>query len=177
MADGMGIEREAPVERVINAVNEAIGRTVSWLIVAMVVLQMAVVVFRYVFGLGDPVAQDLILYMHAIAFMTLAGYALRHDAHVRVDLVYREKGERYKGLVDLLGTLVFLWPMAGVMIWKSWPYVADAWAIREGAARISGIQGAFILKTFLLVFAALLALQGVALFVASLRRLGLVGRR
>jgi TRAP-type mannitol/chloroaromatic compound transport system permease small subunit len=91
--------------------------------------------------------------------------------------VYREKGERYKGLVDLLGTLVFLWPMAGVMIWKSWPYVADAWAIREGAARISGIQGAFILKTFLLVFAALLALQGVALFVASLRRLGLVGRR
>lgn len=177
MTTGSTQDSETALERAINAVNEGVGRTVSWLIVAMVVLQMAVVLFRYVFGLGDPVAQDLILYMHAIAFMTLAGYALRHDAHVRVDLIYREKGQRYKAAVDIFGTLVFLWPMTGVMLWKSWPYVADSWAIREGAARISGIQGGFILKTFLLVFAIVLALQGLALAVGSLRRLGLFGRR
>lgn len=177
MANGLGTDREFSIERRINAVNEAIGRTVAWLIVAMVVLQMAVVLFRYVFGLGDPVAQDLILYMHAIAFMTLAGYALRHDAHVRVDLIYREKGPRYKAAIDLFGTLVFLWPMTGVMLWKAWPYVADSWSIREGAARVSGIQGTFVLKTFLLVFAFLLALQGLALAVSSLRQLGLHTRR
>lgn len=177
MTNGQGRDVESPIERGINAVNEAIGRTVAWLLVAMVVLQMGVVVFRYVFGLGDPVAQDLVLYMHAITFMTLAGYALRHDAHVRVDLLYRDGGPRFKAAIDLCGVVVFLWPMAGVMLWKSWPYVVSSWQIREGAARVSGIQGTFVLKTFLLVFAALLALQGVALAAASLRALGLFARR
>ena len=162
--------RPGGVERGINRASDAVGHAVAWLFVAMVVLQMGVVIFRYVFGLGHPVAQDLILYMHAIAFMTLAGYTLRHDAHVRVDILYRDAAPRIKALVDIAGAVVFLWPMAGVMIWKSWPYVASSWAIREGSARVSGIQGTFVLKSFLIVFAALLALQGVAMVAMALRR-------
>ena len=165
------------LERWIDAVNESVGRTVAWLFVAMIVVQMGVVVFRYVFGLGDPVAQDLILYMHAIAFMTLAGYTLRHDAHVRVDVFYRRAAPRTKAAIDCGGVILFLWPMTGVMLWKSWPYVAEAWRIREGSVQISGLQGNFILKTFLLVFAGLVALQGLALFSGALRRLLRPGAR
>jgi TRAP-type mannitol/chloroaromatic compound transport system permease small subunit len=168
----MAETRQSPTpERWINAVNEAIGSTVAWLFAAMVVVQLSIVVFRYVFGLGHPVAHDLVLYMHAISFMTLVGYTLRHDAHVRVDLFYRSAAPRIKAAIDVFGVLVFLWPMAGVMLWKSWPYVAASWAIQEGSARISGIQGIFVLKTFLLVFAVLLALQGVAMLAVAMRQL------
>lgn len=158
------------IERWISAFNEAVGRTVAWLIAAMVVVQMAVVVFRYVFGLTNPAAQDLVLYMHGITFMTLAGYTLRHDAHVRVDLIYRNAAPRIKAAIDIAGVILFLWPMAGVMLWKAWPYVYESWQILEGAARISGIQGAFVLKTFILVFAVLVALQGVAMLISAVRR-------
>lgn len=168
----MARTHDTPVlERWINAANEAIGRVVVWLFAAMVVVQMGVVVFRYVFGLGHPAAQDLVLYMHAISFMTLAGYTLRHDAHVRVDLFYRKAAPRIKAAIDLGGVLFLLWPMAGVMLWKSWPYVTASWGIREGSARISGIQGIFVLKTFLLVFAVLVALQGAAMLASAARQI------
>ena len=164
------IARLAPVEGFLNGFSELTGRLVSWLFVAMVVVQMGVVVFRYVFGLGDPLVNDSVLYMHAISFMTLAGYTLRHDAHVRVDIIYLNSADRVKGLIDLVGVVVFLWPMCAVTWWSAWPYVANSWAIREGSARVSGIQGTFVLKTLILVFAAVLALQGLAMAISALRR-------
>jgi len=160
---------ETRAERAINAVNEVIGRSVAWLLAAMVVLQVVIVILRYVFKLGHPAAQDLMIYMHAITFMTLAGYALRHDAHVRVDILYREAAARTKARIDLAGVLFFLWPMTGVMLWMSWPYVASAWAIREGSDALSGLQFTYLLKGFILVFPLLLALQGVAMALSALR--------
>jgi TRAP-type mannitol/chloroaromatic compound transport system permease small subunit len=159
------------LERAINGFSEMTGRAVSWLFVAMVVVQVAVVIFRYVFGIGDPLANDAVHYMHVITFMTLAGYALRHDAHVRVDIFYLNSADRVKGMIDLGGVVLALWPMCAVMAWSAWPYVANSWAIREGSARVSGIQGTFFLKTFILVFAAVLALQGVAMAISGLTRI------
>ena len=137
----------------------------------MVVVQIAIVVFRFVFGLGDPLANDSVLYMHAISFMTLAGYTLRHDAHVRVDIFYLSTADRVKGLIDLIGVIVFIWPMCGVMIWSAWPYVVSSWAVREGSFRVSGIQAAYVLKTFILVFAVVLALQSLAMAISASRRI------
>lgn len=162
---------ESRAERVISGANQRIGDAVSWLLAAMVVVQLAVVILRYVFQIGHPAAQDLISYMHAITFMTLGGYALRHDAHVRVDIVYREAARRTKAWIDLAGTVFFLWPMMGVMMWMSWPYVANSWAIREGSDAMSGLQATFLLKSFIIVFPVLIALQGVALALAALRQL------
>jgi TRAP-type mannitol/chloroaromatic compound transport system permease small subunit len=162
---------ETRAERAINAVNEAVGRTVAWLLAAMVALQVVIVILRYVFKLGHPAAQDLMIYMHAITFMTLAGYALRHDAHVRVDIVYREAAPRTKAWIDLLGVVFFLWPMMGVMLWMSWPYVSSSWAIREGSDALSGLQYTYVLKAFIVVFPLLLVLQGVPMALVALRTL------
>lgn len=162
---------ETRAERAISAINEAVGRSIAWLLVGMVVVQVAIVILRYVFKLGHPALQDLMLYMHAITFMSLAGYALRHDAHVRVDIFYREAHIRTKAWIDIAGVALFLWPMTGVMLWMSWPYVANAWKIREGSDALSGLQLTYVLKGFILVFPLLLALQGVAMALAALRTL------
>ena len=161
----------APLERLINQFSEWTGRVFSWLFVAMVVVQIGIVIFRYVFGLGNPLANDSVLYMHAISFMTLAGYTLRHDAHVRVDIFFLSAAERVKGLIDLGGVILFMWPMCAVMFWSAWPYVTSSWAVREGSFRVSGIQGAYVLKTFILVFAVVLALQGLAMAISALNRI------
>lgn len=153
--------------RTIDRCNEAIGRWVSWAVIAMVLLQFLVVVLRYVFGLGSVALQESIVYLHGILFLVAAGYTLLRDGHVRVDIFYRSASSRQKALVDLLGTLLFLLPVC-VLLWVvSWPYVAASWSVLEGSKETSGIQGVYLLKSAILVFVLLVTLQGFSLAARS----------
>lgn len=134
-----------------------------WLAVALVLAQFSVVVLRYVFAVGSVALQEAIWYMHATLFLAGAGYALREDAHVRVDLFYRDMSPRKKALVDLLGTLFLLLPLTVAIVWLSWGYVLAAWRVREGSTEVSGLPFLFLLKSMIWVFAALVGLQGLAL--------------
>jgi TRAP-type mannitol/chloroaromatic compound transport system permease small subunit len=139
----------------------------------MVLLQFLVVGMRYIFGIGSVFLQETVVYMHGTLFMVGAAYTLLHNGHVRVDILYREASPRRKAWVDLLGVLFFLMPVT-ILVWiVSEPYVSQSWAIREGSKETSGIQGIFLLKTMILVFATLLPLQGLALAARSI--LTLVG--
>ena len=152
----------------IDAVNERVGRLVSWLTLFMVLLQFAIVLFRYVFGIGWIAVQEMVVYMHAAVFLGVAGYTLRHDGHVRVDIFYGSAGPKARARVDLLGSLILLLPMSLAIFWLAWPYVADSWAVLEGSQEgRNGIPAVFLLKSLILVFAGLVALQGVALALRS----------
>ncbi|AFK53446.1 TRAP transporter small permease subunit [Tistrella mobilis] len=74
----------------VDAVNEGIGRVVSWLALVLVVVQFGIVLMRYVYGVGAIAVQESILIMHGVLFLVAAGYALLYDAHVRVDVFYGE---------------------------------------------------------------------------------------
>lgn len=149
--------------RSVDALNDWIGRTISWVALLMVLVQFLVVGMRYIFGIGSVFLQETVIYMHGTLFMVGAAYTLLHNGHVRVDILYREASERRKAIVDLVGVAVFLLPIS-VLVWiVAEPYVAQSWAIREGSKETSGIQGIFLLKTLILVFATLLPLQGLAL--------------
>lgn len=151
----------------IDRLSIAIGKAVAWFILAMVLIQFTVVLMRYVFGLGSIWMQEAILYLHGFAFMLAAAYTLAVNAHVRVDIFYRDAQARTKALVDLIGAVAFLLPMCAVIFYVSWPYVARSWSIFEGSRETSGIQGVFALKTAILVFAVLMALQGLALILRA----------
>lgn len=149
--------------RAIDAMNEGIGRFVSWFALLLVLVQFAVVVMRYVFGISVLAMQESVWYMHSTIFLVAAGYTLRHDGHVRIDILYGHVGPRGKALIDLIGVFVILLPMCTLTWWVAWPYVANAWAVKEGSVEVSGIQAVYLLKTALLVFAGSLATQGVSL--------------
>lgn len=154
--------------RGIDRLNHVTGRAVAWLTLAMVLVQFAVVVLRYVFGLGFIWMQESILYMHALVFLVGAGFTLLKEGHVRVDIFYREAPVRKKALVDLLGVVFLLVPFC-ILVWTvSWPYVANSWAVMEGSKETSGIQGIYLLKTAILVFTVLVALQGLSIALKSI---------
>ncbi|MBB4302875.1 TRAP-type mannitol/chloroaromatic compound transport system permease small subunit [Rhodobium orientis] len=152
----------------IDAVNSAIGKFVAWFALFIVLLQFAIVVGRYVFGVGSIWAQELIVYMHAFNFMLAAAYTLRNDGHVRVDIFYREAAPAKKALVNLLGAAFLLIPVCILIVWVSRDYVAGSWAVFEGSKETSGIQGVFLLKTAIMVFAVQMGLQGVSMILHSL---------
>src|SRR3546814_3647501 len=94
----------------LEAVNVAVGATVRWLALTMVLLQFAIVVLRYVFGISYIFLDESVLYMHATLFMLGAGYTLLADAHVRVDIFYGRFATRGRAANDLAGAFGFLLP-------------------------------------------------------------------
>ena len=154
--------------RAIDGLNNRVGRIVAWAALAMVLVQFTVVLMRYVYGIGSIFMQESIVYLHGILFMLGAGYTLLHGGHVRVDIFYAGANPRTKAWVDLLGVIVFLAPVCFVIFLFSYPYVQASWAVFEGSKETSGIQGVFLLKTVILIFAFLVALQGVSLALHSI---------
>jgi TRAP-type mannitol/chloroaromatic compound transport system permease small subunit len=127
----------------------------------MVIVQVVVVLLRYVLGFGSIWLQETIIYAHATLFMLAAAWTLQQGGHVRVDIFYVDASPRRKALVDLFGAIVFLLPFSIALVWLSAPYVARSWAILEHSRETSGLPLVFLLKTLIPLFALLLGLQGV----------------
>ena len=147
----------------VDALNEWTGRAVAWLTLGCVLTCFAVVVLRYVFDLGFPWLQELYVWQHAAVFMAGAGYTMLHRGHVNVDVVYGQAGPRRQAWVDIVGTLLFLFPWLAVIAYTSAPFVTSSWGIREGSSNADGMPALYLLKSLLWVFCVLLFLQGLAL--------------
>jgi TRAP-type mannitol/chloroaromatic compound transport system permease small subunit len=152
----------------IDRLTTAVGRTVAWLALVLVLLQFALVVARYVLGLGSIWATETVIYAHATLIMLAAAWTLRAGGHVRVDVFYAEASARTKAIIDLAGALLLLLPFALVLVWLGVPYAARSWAILERSQEASGLPLVFVLKTLIPLFALLMALQGVAQAIRAL---------
>ena len=148
--------------RAIDTFTEACGKVLAAFLPSMVLLTFAIVVARYLFDLGTIAGQEAVMYLHGSAFTLGFAYALKHNAHVRVDVLAGRFTPRTRALIDLGGHLLFLLPMCACIIWFSWDYVAAAWRVREGSAEVGGIPAIYLLKSLLIASSVLLALQGIA---------------
>ena len=83
--------------------NKVIGEYISWFIIFMVIIQLTIVMARYIFGIGFLKLQELLIYLHGLSFTLAAGYTLLNDEHVRVDLIYRPSSDMYKSIINILG--------------------------------------------------------------------------
>jgi len=139
---------------------EITGRVIAWLTLATVLVTVAVVLLRKLFETGSIALQESITYLHAAVFMLGAAYTLKHDGHVRVDIFYQGFSPRTRAWVDLLGTLLLLFPVCLYILFSSLQYVGASWAMLEGSREAGGLDGVFLLKTAIPLMAVLLLLQG-----------------
>jgi TRAP-type mannitol/chloroaromatic compound transport system permease small subunit len=158
----------AAIIRAIAALNRAIGLTLSWLSLAVVLVCFTVVVQRYFLHTTQLWMQDLYVWLSGAMFTGVAGYALLQDDHVRVDILYRPWPVRRKAIADLFGVVFFLAPFIAVVGTYGWTFVMRSWKFYEGSANIGGMPGLFVLKTFILVFCVLVGLQGLAMALRSI---------
>ena len=162
------------VVRAIDGFNEWFGRIVAWLTLGTVAVCFAVVVLRYVFEFGSICMQELYVWQHALVFMLGAGYTFLHGGHVRVDILYSRMTPRRKAWVALCGTISFLLPWLAILTWFGWPFIHRSWTLLEASGQAGGCQGYFAMKSAILLFALLVAIQGLALAARSV--LVLAGR-
>ena len=152
------------IRRALEDFSELTGTVIAWLTIMMVLVTFTIVVLRYAFSLGWISMQESVTWMHAAVFMLGSAYTLKRDEHVRVDIFYRNMSVRGQAVVNLLGTLIFLLPMAVFLAVSSWDYVSTSWHIREASREVGGLPYPFvpILKSLIPATAGMLILQGIA---------------
>lgn len=157
------------MSRLLDALSTKIGHAISWLTLLMVLVTFVIVVLRYVFQMGLIWLQESLTWMHAVVFMLGAAYTLQQEEHVRVDIFYRKMSEKQRGWVNLLGVLIFIFPMCAFFVYTSLDYVAASWSIREVSRNSGGLPYPFVplLKSVLLIMPVAVAIQGVSLLLRS----------
>ena len=148
--------------RTIDTLTRLTGNTVCWFALIMVIATCAVVALRYLFSMPSVALQESVMYLHAALFMLGAAYTWQQGGHVRVDIFYRTFSPRGQALVDRGGILLLVLPLCFFLLWVSWEYVGNAWAIGEKSQEASGLPFVYLLKSLILLMPLLVILQALA---------------
>jgi TRAP-type mannitol/chloroaromatic compound transport system permease small subunit len=149
------------LSRIIDTLNERVGRYVYWLVLAMVLISAANAIVRKLFNYSSNAFLEAQWYLFSAVFLLCAGYTLLRNEHVRIDVIVGRFSPKVQAWVDILGTLFFLLPMALMLLWLSWPVFVLKFTTHE----ISGSAGGLIIwpaRLLVPIGFALLSLQGIS---------------
>jgi TRAP-type mannitol/chloroaromatic compound transport system permease small subunit len=155
----------------IDILNEWVGRGVSWITLALVLVVFIDVVMRYLLNTSYVFTQELEWHLFAFIFLMGAGYTLLHDGHVRVDIIYQRLGFKGRAWLNLIGVILFLIPGCLMVISTSFKFAYNSFSMLEGSPDPGGIPFRFILKGCIAAGFFLLLLQGISLGIHSLLQL------
>lgn len=125
--------------RAIDALNGYVGRATYWLVLVAVVVSAANALMRYAFSMSSNAWLELQWYLFAAIFLLGAGYTLKANGHVRIDVVSSRLTPRARAWIDILGGLLFLLPMALLILYFSWPMFVDSYASGEMSSDAGGL--------------------------------------
>ena len=141
--------------------DEQVGQSLKWLVLFASLISAGNALMRYTIHYSSNAWLEIQWYMFGAMFLLAAGYALKHDEHVRVDVFYSKMSPRTQAWVDVFGDLLFLMPMAVIIAWLSIPMVVNSYHIQEHSSDAGGLLR-WPIKIMIPLGFALLALQGVA---------------
>lgn len=127
------------LSRLIDATNERVGRAVYWLVLAAVLVSSANATVRYLFSISSNAWLELQWYLFSAVFLLCAGYTLLHNEHIRIDVISSRLPRRVQVWIDVFGILFFLFPMATLIMWMSWPVFLNAYDAHEGSVNAGGL--------------------------------------
>lgn len=151
-----------------NAINERMGRLVSWLTLGLVFLVCFNVISRKYFNEADAWRAELEWHLFALIFLLGAGYALKHSRHVRVDLFYAKYSKRDKAWTNLAGGLLFLVPWCILIIYYSLDFAYESFSINEISPNPNGLKYRYLIKFAIPIGISLLLIQAIGTITESI---------
>ncbi len=146
---------------------DRVGRVTGWCAFALVCVMSFNVLLRYMFRTGSVAMQEMEWHLMAPICLLGLSYALLHDGHVKVDILYGRFSLRAQRIVDLI-SMILVCVVVAILIYLSIPYVEQSFSIGEQSPDPGGLTHRWILKAMLPIGFALLLIQSVA---ATLRAL------
>lgn len=145
----------------IDTINERIGLAVRWLVLVATLISAANALARYGFNLSSNAWLEIQWYLFGAIVLLTAGYTLKHNGHVRIDVIYGRFSARAQAWIDLLGALLFLLPLCGLMVWLAFPGFVESLQSGETSPDAGGLLRWPVRLLIPLGF-ALLGLQGLS---------------
>lgn len=149
------------LSRLIDRINTFIGRNISWLILAAVLVSAINAVIRKVFSISSNAWLELQWYFFGAAFLLAAAYTLLENEHIRIDVLYGRWSRRTQHWIDLIGHLFFLLPFVTLVLYLTWPWVMRSIRLEEMSMNAGGLI-LWPAKLMLLIGFGLLFLQAVS---------------
>lgn len=152
--------------RAVDRLTGRLGHFVSWLTLAMVLIGAYNAIVRYLgrfihTSLSSNLYLELQWYLFSLIFLLGAGFALKENAHVRVDVLYSRLRRRARARIDAIGSVLMLVPFCIFVLWVSWPSIRNSWAVREVSPDPGGLPR-YPLKAIIVVAFVLLLAQGIS---------------
>jgi TRAP-type mannitol/chloroaromatic compound transport system permease small subunit len=127
------------LSRFIDRINEFIGRNVSWLVLAAVLISAGNATIRKVFDMSSNAWLEVQWYLFGAVFMLAAGYTLRKNEHVRIDVLAGNLSKRTRDWIDLFGHFLFLLPFCLMMTYLAWPFFWRSFQSGEMSSNAGGL--------------------------------------
>jgi TRAP-type mannitol/chloroaromatic compound transport system permease small subunit len=127
------------VARLIDRLNEFVGKWIIWLVLAAVLLSAGNAIVRKVFNTSSNAMLEMQWYFFSAIFLLASGFTLLRNEHVRIDIVIGRFSAKVQTWIDILGTIFFLMPMAILFIYLSWPIFVRTYTHGEISTNAGGL--------------------------------------
>ena len=127
------------LSRLIDGMTNIIGRTMLWYLLATTLISASNAIIRKVFNISSNDFLEIQWYLFAAVFMLGSGYAFLKNAHVRIDFISSKFSARGRNIVDVIGIIVFVFPLCYLMVKLSWPVFENAWVSGEMSSNAGGL--------------------------------------
>jgi TRAP-type mannitol/chloroaromatic compound transport system permease small subunit len=155
-----------------DKINDKLGSATSWLVLVLILVITYDVIIRYLFQSSSVAMQELEWHLFAIIFLLSAGYTLKIDDHVRVDVFYSRFSKKKQAWINLLGSLFFLIPFCIILIISSENFIFISLRVGETSPDAGGLPARYIIKAFIPISFFFLLMQGIAVVLKSMIKIG-----
>ncbi len=127
------------ISRIIDAVNEKIGRATGWLILAAVTVSSVNALVRFSINRSSNAWLELQWYLFGAVVLMGAAYTFKQNEHIRIDIVSSRLSKRHRDMIDVIGHILFLMPLCLVIMWLGWPFFLRSFAQAEVSSSAGGL--------------------------------------
>jgi len=127
------------LSRVIDSINERIGKVAAWAIVVAILVSAINAIIRRIFGVSSNAWLELQWYLFGAVFMLCAAWTLKANEHIRIDIVSNKLTKRGRDTIDLIGHLFFLLPFVALMLYLAFPYFFNSYRSGEVSSNAGGL--------------------------------------
>ncbi len=152
----------------IDFLNTIVGKIAAWCSLLLVISVTIDVILRYGFNISFVFLGELHWHIYALIFLLGAGFTLKDNGHVRVDVIYQRLSKKTKAVINIVGIIFFLFPGCFLVIKTSIPFIKSSWIVNEGSPDPGGLPYRYILKSVVPFSFFLLALQGISMLLKNL---------
>ncbi|EJP4176001.1 TRAP transporter small permease subunit [Vibrio vulnificus] len=159
------------IERLFNRFGDLLGWLSSVLFILLLANVVYDVVMRYVFNDVSIAFQEMEWHLFSAVFLLGIPFALKSGGHVRVDLFYERLSHRAQAIIDLLGTIFFLFPFCLLVAWFGIDFAQESYALGETSGDPGGLPYRWVIKAIIPLSFLFMAISGVGLLLHSLNKI------